>query len=153
VVMRDGVVEQIGDPLGLYDGPANTFVAGFIGSPAMNIIPGTARAAGGALEIAFADGVTLPMPPGVRAEDGRPLLYGIRPEHFAVGAARGLPVDVVVVEPTGMDTQLYCRFNGQEVTAMVRDRVAVRAGERISLVPDLPRAHVFDAATGVRLAA
>ena len=58
-----------------------------------------------------------------------------------------------MVEPTGADTQLYCRFNGQEVTAMVRDRVAARAGERIALVPDLPRAHVFDAASGVALVA
>ena len=77
------------------------------------------------------------------------MLYGIRPEHCAVGGGSGLPVDIVVVEPTGADTQLYCRFNGQEVTAMVRDRVAVRAGERIALVPDVPRAHVFDAASGV----
>ena len=72
---------------------------------------------------------------------------------FQGAAAEGLPVDIVVVEPTGADTQLYCRFNGQEVTAMVRDRVAARAGDRIALVPDLARAHVFDAATGVRLAA
>jgi multiple sugar transport system ATP-binding protein len=81
------------------------------------------------------------------------VLYGIRPEHCAVGGADGLPVDIVVVEPTGADTQLYCRFNGQEVTAMVRDRVAVRAGERIGLVPDVPRVHVFDAESGVRIAA
>jgi multiple sugar transport system ATP-binding protein len=81
------------------------------------------------------------------------VLYGIRPEHCAVGDGNGIPVDIVVVEPTGADTQLYCRFNGQEVTAMVRDRVAVRAGQRIVLMPDLPRAHVFDAGSGVRLAA
>ncbi len=153
VVMRDGVVEQIGDPLGLYDQPVNTFVAGFIGSPAMNLVPGTARARGGALAVEFADGIALPLPPRFRADDGQGVLYGIRPEHCSVGGDQGLPVDIVVVEPTGADTQLYCRFNGQEVTAMVRDRVAARAGDRIALVPDLARAHVFDAATGVRLAA
>jgi len=153
VVMRDGIVEQQGDPLALYDKPVNTFVAGFIGSPAMNMIPGTARTGGAAPHVAFADGATLPMPPGARAQDGQPVLYGIRPEHCAVGNGSGLPVDIVVVEPTGADTQLYCRFNGQEVTAMVRDRVAARAGERIALVPDVPRAHVFDAESGVRIAA
>jgi multiple sugar transport system ATP-binding protein len=153
VVMRDGIVEQQGDPLALYDKPVNTFVAGFIGSPAMNMIPGTARVNGGPPHVAFADGATLPLPPGAHATDGQPVLYGIRPEHCSVGAGNGLPVDIVVVEPTGADTQLYCRFNGQEVTAMVRDRVAARAGERIALVPDVPRAHVFDAESGVRIAA
>jgi multiple sugar transport system ATP-binding protein len=153
VVMRDGIVEQTGDPLALYDNPVNTFVAGFIGSPAMNMIPGTARMTAGAPYVAFTDGASLPLPPGTRATDGQPVLYGIRPEHCAVGNGAGLPVDIVVVEPTGADTQLYCRFNGQEVTAMVRDRVAARAGERIALVPDTPRAHVFDAASGVRIAA
>ena len=153
VVMRDGIVEQNGDPLGLYDRPVNTFVAAFIGSPAMNIIPGTAHIVAGAPQVTFADGVTVPLPAGSRATEGQPVLYGIRPEHCAVGNGAGLPVDIVVVEPTGADTQLYCRFNGQEVTAMVRDRVAVRPGERIGLMPDLPRAHVFDAASGVRLAA
>jgi multiple sugar transport system ATP-binding protein len=153
VVMRDGLVEQTGDPLALYDRPVNTFVAGFIGSPAMNIIPGTARVRDGAPHVAFDNGATLAMPPGTTATDGQPVLYGIRPEHCAVGNGTGLPVDIVVVEPTGADTQLYCRFNGQEVTAMVRDRVAVRAGERIGLVPDVPRAHVFDAASGARIAA
>jgi multiple sugar transport system ATP-binding protein len=153
VVMRDGLVEQQGDALALYDLPVNTFVAGFIGSPAMNMIPGTARVNGGTPHVAFPDGATLPMPPGAPAKDGQSVLYGIRPEHCAVGGGPGLPVDIVVVEPTGADTQLYCRFNGQEVTAMVRDRVAARAGERIALVPDVPRAHVFDAESGVRIAA
>ena len=67
--------------------------------------------------------------------------------------ATGLPVDVVVVEPTGADTQLYCRFGGQEVTATIRDRADCRPGDRIHLAPDLARAHIFDAASGMRLAA
>ncbi|MEP7328715.1 MAG: sn-glycerol-3-phosphate ABC transporter ATP-binding protein UgpC [Betaproteobacteria bacterium] len=154
VVMRDGIVEQTGDPLQLYDRPVNTFVAGFIGSPAMNIIPGTTRIVNATPHVAFATGATLPLPAGIGAvSDGQPLLYGIRPEHCAVGEGEGLAVDVVVVEPTGADTQLYCRFNGQEVTAMMRDRVSVRPGDRIVLIPDQPRAHVFDAASGVRIAA
>jgi multiple sugar transport system ATP-binding protein len=147
VVMRDGVVEQIGGPLDLYDHPANTFVAGFIGSPAMNMIPGVARTASGGLRVEFADGVALPAPQGSRAEEGQEVLYGLRPEHCALGTS-GLPVDVIVVEPTGADTQLYCRFNGQDVTATIDDRTNCRAGDRVNLTPDLRRAHLFDAESG-----
>jgi multiple sugar transport system ATP-binding protein len=152
VVMRDGIVEQTGGPLELYDHPVNTFVAGFIGSPAMNLIPGTARAVGGALSIEFGDGVVLPPPAGARADDGQAVLYGLRPEHCALAPA-GLPVEIVVVEPTGADTQLYCRFHGQEVTATIGDRTNCRPGDRINLAPDPGRAHLFDAATGSRLVA
>jgi multiple sugar transport system ATP-binding protein len=153
VVMRDGVVEQSGGPLELYDRPANTFVAGFIGSPAMNMLPGVARRADGALRIEFADGIALPLPHGARAEEGQRVLYGIRPEHFAVNHGAGLAAEVIVVEPTGADTQLYCKALGQELTATVRDRTDCRPGDRITLAPDLARAHLFDATSGVRLAA
>ena len=153
VVMKDGVIEQIGSPLDLYDCPVNTFVAGFIGSPAMNMIPGTVRASGGATQVVFSDAVAvaLPLAVGARAVDGQSVLYGIRPEHCVLGSSGGLPVDVVVVEPTGADTQIYCRFEGREMTAMVRDRTGCRPDDRIVLVPDAARAHVFDAATGLRL--
>jgi multiple sugar transport system ATP-binding protein len=152
VVMKDGIVEQIGDPLTLYDRPTNTFVAGFIGSPAMNMIPGLARMDGAGGHVEFAGGATLPLPRGARAADGQQVLYGARPEHCALTAGAGLPADVVVVEPTGADTQLYCRFNGQELTSLVRDRVECRAGDRVGLNPDPGRAHLFDAASGVSLA-
>ena len=153
VVMRDGVVEQIGDPLSLYDHPVNTFVAGFIGSPAMNMIPGLARVNGGGAIIEFPGGVSLPAPIGSRAADGQAVLYGVRPEHFRLTEREGLPADVVVVEPTGADTQLYCRFNGQDVASLVRDRVSCRPGERVGLNPDPARAHLFDAASGLSLGA
>jgi len=153
VVMKDGIVEQTGDPLTLYDTPVNTFVAGFIGSPAMNIIPGIARVGGSGTTVEFPQGVSLEAPRGARVRDGQEVLYGMRPEHCMVTAAGGLPADVVVVEPTGADTQLYCRFNGQELTSLVRDRVACRPGERIGLTPDLGRAHLFDRASGLSLAA
>jgi multiple sugar transport system ATP-binding protein len=152
VVMKDGMVEQVGDPLVLYDRPANTFVAGFIGSPAMNMIPGVARVNGSGGHVDFGGGVTLALPRGARADDGQQVLYGARPEHCSLTSDAGLPADVVVVEPTGADTQLFCRFHGQDVAALVRDRVRCRAGDRIGLNPDPGRAHLFDAASGVSLA-
>ncbi len=153
VVMRDGVIEQTGDPLTLYDRPANTFVAGFIGSPAMNMLPATVRTTAGTPQAVFAGGAALPLPPDATASDGQAVLYGMRPEHCSLTGNGGLPAEVVVVEPTGADTQLYCRIGGQDVTATIRDRTHCRAGDRIVLAPDLARAHVFDAASGRRLAA
>jgi multiple sugar transport system ATP-binding protein len=153
VVMRDGVVEQMGSPLDLYDRPVNTFVAGFIGSPAMNMVPGTARVNGGEPSVEFANGIALPLPRDARATDGQSVLYGMRPEHCMVADGQGLPAEVVVVEPTGADTQLFCKFNGQEITSVVHDRVSCRPGDRIGLVPDPARAHLFDAGSGSRLAA
>src|SRR6476620_8625785 len=147
VVMRDGVVEQMGDPLTLYDTPANTFVAAFIGSPAMNLVPGVAHTEGARPGVEFEGGVRLPLPRDARPAHGQSVLYGMRPEHCIVAADAGLPAEVVVVEPTGADTQLFCRFNGQEITSLVRDRVSCRAGDRIGLVPDAARAHLFDAAS------
>jgi multiple sugar transport system ATP-binding protein len=153
VVMRDGIVEQTGDPLELYDRPVNIFVASFIGSPAMNIVAGTARVNGAAPIVDFGGGIELPMPRGAVATDGQSVLYGMRPEHFSLADQQGLPAEVVVVEPTGADTQLYCKFNGQELTSLVRDRVSCRPGDRVGLMPDLGRAHLFDAASGQRLVA
>ncbi|MBK6395491.1 MAG: sn-glycerol-3-phosphate ABC transporter ATP-binding protein UgpC [Betaproteobacteria bacterium] len=148
VVMRDGIVEQIGAPLELYDHPANTFVAGFIGSPAMNMLAGVARGP----SVSLASGTSVPAP--LAAGDGREVLYGIRPEHLALGdPAIGLPAEVVVVEPTGADTQVVCRVGTQDVIAMLRDRVACRPGDRVGLMPDASRAHLFDAGSGARLAA
>src|SRR5689334_10850133 len=82
VVMRDGVVEQTGTPLEVYDRPANQFVAGFIGSPAMNFLPGVLRRSGHEARIEFADGVSLPAPVGVNGQDGQKVVYGTRPEHI-----------------------------------------------------------------------
>jgi multiple sugar transport system ATP-binding protein len=153
VVMRDGIVEQTGTPLDLYDTPVNIFVAGFIGSPAMNLVPGVARINGAAPVVEFDGGVRLPLPTSARASDGQSVLYGMRPEHCVLSPRGGLPAEVVVVEPTGADTQLFCRFNGQELTSLVRDRVSCRAGDHVALAPDVDRAHLFDAESGVRLVA
>jgi multiple sugar transport system ATP-binding protein len=153
VVMKDGLVEQIGGPLDLYDHPVNTFVAGFIGSPAMNMLPAVARTGSGAPRVEFADGTTLPIPANARADDGQAVLFGMRPEHCSLAQGAGLPAQVHVVEPTGADTQIYCRFLEQEITATVRDRTDCRPEDRVLLMPDMARAFLFDAASGKRLVA
>src|SRR5438128_2336245 len=104
VVMHDGLVEQIGAPLELYDRPRNLFVAGFIGSPAMNFLKGTIRS-NGALQYEAASGVRLPLVAAPPSSDGRPVIYGIRPEHFVI-ADDGGEAEVLVVEPTGSELQV-----------------------------------------------
>jgi multiple sugar transport system ATP-binding protein len=154
VVMRDGRVEQTGSPLELYDNPVNQFVAGFIGSPAMNFLPGVVRRAGGTARVEFGDGLWLPAPPNAAsARDGQPVVYGTRPEHMELAnGSEGVPSEVVVVEPTGADTQVFTKLAGVEITSVFRDRHDFRPGEVIRLRPNAARAHLFDAASGVRLA-
>jgi multiple sugar transport system ATP-binding protein len=152
VVMRDGVVEQRGGPLDLYDHPANLFVAGFIGSPAMNFIPGKLHRAGARAEVEIASGARLPAPPDAAGEDGQEVVFGTRPEHLALASGDdGIAAEVVVVEPTGADTQVFAKIAGTEVTAVFRERHAFQAGEKIRLAPDYPRTHLFDAASGKSL--
>jgi len=161
VVMKDGLVEQTGGPLELYDRPANLFVAGFIGSPAMNIIPGTVRMGAAPLQgtgsaaphVVFADGATLPLPNGARATDGQSVMYGIRPEHCALTGVGGLPSEVVVVEPTGAETELLIQAGQAQLILVTHGRTAVNPGDRVGLAVTPGKVHVFDQGTGNRLAA
>ncbi len=145
VVLNGGRIEQVGAPLELYDRPANVFVAGFIGSPAMNLLKGRATAGGIATH-----GATLPLPPGLTPAEGQEIILGVRPEHLTLGGT-GLSGTVAVVEPTGSETHIVTRIEGHEITAVSRDRVTVRPGDAVTLAPDAAAAHVFDAATGARL--
>ena len=153
VVMRDGRIEQTGSPLELYDFPANQFVAGFIGSPAMNFLPGTLRRRGGSAHVELTDGTQLDAPLRAGGLDGQPVIYGTRPEHLMLADAGGIPAHVVVMEPTGMDTFVACRHEGVELSAVFRERHDFAPGSNIRLQPDLQRAHLFDAGTGQLLAA
>jgi multiple sugar transport system ATP-binding protein len=145
VVMNAGKVEQIGSPLDLYDNPANLFVAGFIGSPAMNFLPGKVSGGG----IAVGGGINLPNNAKIGLDQGRDVLVGVRPEHLAVDSS-GVLAEVVVVEPTGADTQIFCKLAGADVTAVVRERHTFRPGAAVRLKPQLT--YLFDPSSGARLA-
>jgi multiple sugar transport system ATP-binding protein len=152
VVMRDGIVEQRGAPLHIYDNPANTFVAGFIGSPAMNFLPGVFRSLGEQPSVEFADGTRLAAPlrldPALLVE-GQAVIFGVRPEHLTISAGHdGIATTVAVVEPTGADTEIYSRFGAIELISIFRERHAFRCGDVVRLVPDPSRTHLFDAASG-----
>jgi multiple sugar transport system ATP-binding protein len=153
VVMHDGVVEQVGEPLDLYDHPANLFVAGFIGSPAMNFLEATIKRNGSAGAVT-ADGTRLPLPPTAGGRDGQKVVYGIRPEHLDLtDGAAGLPAEVVVVEPTGAEILVFTHFASQEVAVVFKERHKFRPGDKISLVPHAGTIHLFDQETGDRIAA
>ncbi|HUA77802.1 MAG TPA: sn-glycerol-3-phosphate ABC transporter ATP-binding protein UgpC [Acetobacteraceae bacterium] len=147
VVMRAGHVEQIGDPLTLYDRPANLFVAGFIGSPAMNFISGTVEPGG------FRDEKGGLWPLGGRAaaqHAGSGAIYGVRPEHLVL-AADGLKLGVQVIEPTGSETQIIGQVSGLPIICVLRERLAARPGGTIGISVDPANVHLFDRESTARL--
>jgi multiple sugar transport system ATP-binding protein len=150
VVLRDGVVEQIGTPLELYDRPANLFVAGFIGSPSMNFLKGTIKL-GGRPSFVIDGGVSLPLSSAPAGSDGRPAIYGIRPEHLMLAGSDGLPAEISVLEPTGLETQVFAKVGAQKIVAVFRQRMTARPGEMLPMTPEVASAHLFDAETGARL--
>jgi multiple sugar transport system ATP-binding protein len=146
VVMNSGNVEQIGAPLELYDSPRNLFVAGFIGSPAMNFLKG--RVSGGSFMAE--GGATLPLPGRANGAEGRSVIYGVRPEHFQL-SRDGLPATVHVVEPTGSETQVMAEYAGTSIICAFRERVTAKPGEVIRVAADPTLVHLFDAGTGQRV--
>ncbi|MGH8595908.1 MAG: ABC transporter ATP-binding protein, partial [Gammaproteobacteria bacterium] len=114
VVMNGGRVEQIGTPLDLYDEPANLFVAGFIGSPAMNFLPGRMVSGKSGRGVRIAEGCVIPVQGGGDTND-REVILGVRPEHFSIGESC-VEVQVIVVESTGADTQVFCKLSGHDVS-------------------------------------
>jgi multiple sugar transport system ATP-binding protein len=153
VVMHDGRVEQIGTPLELYDAPANLFVAGFIGSPAMNFIDAVLRRENGALWAEAADGTRLPVGAKQAGREGQKVVYGTRPEHIALATdgASGVPAVVEVVEPTGADTFVYATLAGTQVCAVFTERHEFRAGDTVRFEPRRDLVHLFDRENGAKL--
>src|SRR6202021_2636070 len=149
VVMHDGIVEQIGTPLDLYDRPDNQFVASFIGSPGKKFLKGKIKANGSA-GFEGQNGVKLPLGSAPANSDGKPVVYGVRPEHFTI-ADDGAEAEIIVVEPTGSETQVFAKLGGQQVVAVFRERHQFKPGDKVRLKPDPSLVHLFDDATGKRL--
>ena len=148
VVLHDGIIEQVGSPLELYDRPDNVFVAGFIGSPAMNMFKGTIRGRGKP-RFEAADGTVFPLANVPKKSDGRAAVYGVRPEHFSLGGK--LAVAVTVIEPMGSETQVLGKLAGQKVIGVFRERVSAKPGEMLMVTPDVSAVHLFDAESGKRM--
>jgi multiple sugar transport system ATP-binding protein len=151
VVMHDGRIEQIGSPLELYDRPRNLFVAQFIGSPAMNIVEGVLRKHGASAHVE-ALSMRWPVAAGAGGRDGEAVSYGIRPEHLAIGGpGEAVQAEVVVVEPTGAETELVIRAGEAQLVLVTSGRPQVEPGQRIGLAIDPAMVHLFDRASGIRL--
>ncbi|HEY1721501.1 MAG TPA: sn-glycerol-3-phosphate ABC transporter ATP-binding protein UgpC [Magnetospirillaceae bacterium] len=152
VVMRDGWIEQVGNPLDLYDRPANQFVAGFIGSPAMNFIAGKVVRDNGRPAIVTTTGEKLPGEPPASISEGKAIVFGVRPEHFTITTqGQGVPTLVSVVEPTGAETLVVGRVGENTVHVNVKERRGFKPGEQIWLQPQSGTVHLFDAENGRRI--
>ncbi len=158
VVMNDGYIEQIGTPQELYESPASRFVAGFIGSPAMNFIPCTLIESGKKYTVRLGESLELEVPGDLQARYkdhlGRNLIFGIRPEHITEQRGSGkqpgmenFKALVEVVEPMGMDTMINFSLNGTEVWARVDPHAAKDAGETIDLIANMKNMHLIDPET------
>jgi sn-glycerol 3-phosphate transport system ATP-binding protein len=147
IVMNAGSVDQIGPPLDLYERPATAFVAGFLGSPAMNLVPGRLETGG----VAFGDAV-LPLD-RAGGEPGRPVLVGLRPEHLEKAEDGSLSVRVELLERLGADTILHGRLAGAETPVTVRTAgtVGPRLGETVRFAIRPEHLHLFDPDNGRRL--
>src|SRR5258708_7351505 len=159
VVMNRGRIEQIGTPNDLYHAPKTRFVAGFIGSPAMNFLPCRLEDAAGTLRVRLSDDIVLPVPTShagrYRSHAGRPgLTFGLRPEHLTDGKPHGAPppatIDaaIEVPEPLGMETLVFFRVNGIDVCARVSPDAGAREGVRMRLAASLDHMHLIDDASG-----
>ena len=153
VVMQDGRIEQIGSPLELYDHPNGLFVAQFIGSPAMNVVTGTLRRNGTEAWVEAEGGVRWPVHTGGPGADGQAVVYGVRPEHLALGGAEAsVQAEVIVVEPTGAETELLVQAGAVQIMVVVHGRTAVKPGDRIGLAVEAGAVHLFDPQSGRALA-
>ena len=155
VVLRDGRIEQAGTPLELYDRPANLFVAGFIGSPEINQLKGEIVLDGTIAQLRLRDGSLLRLPDDVNVTHGQQVIYAIRPEQVNVVSRAqedALGAVITAIENTGSDMQLFCDTGGGAFTSVFKQRLAVKEGEKVWLQPKLSGVHLFDAASGERIA-
>ena len=145
VAMHGGVIQQVGGPLDLYDRPANLFVAGFMGSPAMNLIEGTYERGGEGAHVRFPNGVAIPVADRPGLASGSAVTLGIRPEHVAIGEGGGMAATVDLIEPTGFGIIVHAMLNGLEIKIFTQDRAVMNAGREIRIAFPEARLHLFDA--------
>ena len=154
VVLDAGRIQQIDTPMALYERPANLFVAGFLGSPAMNVLEGELRAADGLRLVLDGQGdVPLPGAEVPGAWLGRRVTLGVRPEHLLPAAGEGLQARVDVVEPVGSEAFLHLDFAGRALVSRLPPQGLPEPGTRLSLRADPAHLHFFDPGSGLRLAA
>lgn len=156
VVLKDGRVEQVGAPLDLYEKPNNMFVAGFLGTPTINLFPATVRVDEGRKLALFDNGAEVALADQMAVADGQPIVYGIRPEHVRLTGnpeAGSIPARVHSIENTGSDMVVFSDAGPLRITAAFKEQRRITLGEAIALTPDLTKAHVFDASTTKRIAA
>jgi multiple sugar transport system ATP-binding protein len=155
-IMRDGVVQQFAPPEEIYERPANMYVAGFIGSPAMNFLRGRLEPGTGGLGVRLAETAWLPLPQAPRsAQTGQEVTLGIRPETVTLANGEGhscLDAVIDVLEPTGADTMAVASVHGHPVTARLKPGAVRDVGRPVRLAVDMSRASLFDPATELRLA-
>jgi multiple sugar transport system ATP-binding protein len=161
VVMNAGKIEQIGTPNELYHTPATRFVAGFIGSPAMNFVPATIENNGAALRVRLSDTLAFNVPESrtarYRPHAGKEVIFGLRPEHITEtrgrenGVGQEFAVVLDVVEPMGMETMVYFRINGTEICGRVEPTAAKNSGETMQLRANLDHMHLIDTASSAVL--
>jgi multiple sugar transport system ATP-binding protein len=157
VVMNAGQIDQIGTPYEVYHAPKTRFVAGFIGSPTMNLLPCHLVENGSGLTVRLSDWLSFPVPRSretrYRPRVGSELLFGLRPEHITDGRGETKPGEMPfsarldVVEPMGMETMVYFVIDGVEVCGRVNPAAASNAGEAMALVADLNQMHLIDPQT------
>jgi multiple sugar transport system ATP-binding protein len=162
VVMNKGKIEQIGTPNDLYHNPATRFVAGFIGSPAMNFVPCRLEQVGGKLNVRITDRLSFPLPPARAARyqnvprDAR-LLLGIRPEHLTEANGHAAPgvenfeTVLDVTEPMGMETLVYFTLEGAQFCGRVDPSAGAHDGAPLGMAVDLNNMHLLNEATGAVL--
>lgn len=156
VVMRDGYIEQVGEPLKLFQEPANTFVAGFIGSPPMNLVPAKIFRTEAGMKLNFAGKLQIPIPekPDAKIKDGMEVIMGLRTEDLTIdNAGKQFPEEwkvdsvVKVVEPLGGETNMHMDLQGAKFIAKSEGRRIINVGSQLKLALNLKHLHIFDANT------